>query len=90
MKELDMYQEIAVAKGSEYEVLNQKMDGVQESIESLSDDIQRLQACLADEEMKAEEDCVEEMRINSEETSRMIQLEAQRREEERRQREEAM
>ena len=43
MRELDMYQEIAVAKGPEYDTLNQRMDGCQESIESLSDDIQRLQ-----------------------------------------------
>ena len=39
-----------------------RMDSCQESIESLSDDIQRLQACLADEELKAEEDTVEETR----------------------------
>ena len=38
-----MYQEIAVAKGPEYDRLNQRMDRVQENIESLSDEIQRLQ-----------------------------------------------
>lgn len=38
-----MYQEIAVAKGAEYDRLNQKMDGCQENIETLSDEIQRLQ-----------------------------------------------
>merc|ERR1712223_555559 len=45
LRELDMYQEIAVAKGPEYDRLNQKMDRCQENIEKLSDDIQRLQAC---------------------------------------------
>ena len=43
LRELDMYQEIAVAKGTDYDVLNQKMDSCQASIESLSDEIQRLQ-----------------------------------------------
>ena len=38
-----MYQEIAVAKGPEYDRLNQKMDRCQENIENLSDEIQRLQ-----------------------------------------------
>ena len=43
LRELDMYQEIAVAKGLEYDTLNVKMDHCQESIETLSDEIQRLQ-----------------------------------------------
>jgi hypothetical protein len=43
LRELDMYQEIAVAKGAEYDHLNAKMDHCQESIETLSDEIQRLQ-----------------------------------------------
>ena len=43
LRELDMYQEIAVAKGLEYDSLNVKMDHCQESIETLSDEIQRLQ-----------------------------------------------
>ena len=43
LKELDMYQEIAVAKGVEYDRLNKRMDKVQDNIEKLSDDIQRLQ-----------------------------------------------
>ena len=39
-----MYQEIAVARtGLEYDTLNVKMDHCQESIETLSDEIQRLQ-----------------------------------------------
>ena len=38
-----MYQEIAVAKGAEYDRLNQRMDKCQDNIEKLSDDIQRLQ-----------------------------------------------
>ncbi len=38
-----MYQEIAVAKGEHYDRLNRKMDHCQESIETLSDEIQRLQ-----------------------------------------------
>ena len=38
-----MYQEIAVAKGTEYDRLNQRMDKCQDNIEKLSDDIQRLQ-----------------------------------------------
>ena len=83
-----MYQEIAVAKGPEYDTLNQRMDCCQESIESLSDDIQRLQACLADEELKAEEDTVEETRRRNEEQSRKAQLEAQVREEQKRLRDE--
>lgn len=41
-----MYQEIAVAKGQEYDHLNLKMDHCQESIETLSDEIQRLQGRL--------------------------------------------
>ena len=101
-----MYQEIAVAKGPEYDTLNQRMDCCQESIESLSDDIQRLQvrvwtwlkciykplqivflshqACLGDEELKAEEDTVEETKRRNEDQSRRAQLEAQVREEQRR------
>ena len=43
LRELDMYQEIAVAKGPMYEHLNRKMDRCQDNIESLSDEIQRLQ-----------------------------------------------
>ena len=44
LRELDMYQEIAVARtGLEYDTLNVKMDHCQESIETLSDEIQRLQ-----------------------------------------------
>jgi predicted nucleic acid-binding Zn-ribbon protein len=38
-----MYQEIAVARGSEYDSLNQSMDHCQQNIETLSDEIQRLQ-----------------------------------------------
>ena len=41
-----MYQEIAVAKGTEYDRLNQKMDKCQDNIEKLSDDIQRLQGTI--------------------------------------------
>jgi predicted nucleic acid-binding Zn-ribbon protein len=41
-----MYQEIAVAKGAMYEHLNRKMDHCQDNIESLSDEIQRLQGIL--------------------------------------------
>jgi predicted nucleic acid-binding Zn-ribbon protein len=43
LRELDMYQEIAVAKGQEYEQLNTRMDHCQANIEKLSDEIQRLQ-----------------------------------------------
>ena len=43
LRELDMYQEIAVAKGAAYDHLNRKMDHCQENIETLSDQIQRLQ-----------------------------------------------
>lgn len=43
LRELDMYQEIAVAKGALYEHLNRKMDHCQDDIEALSDEIQRLQ-----------------------------------------------
>ena len=38
-----MYQDIAVAKGSTYDTLNKRMDRCQENIETVSDDIQRLQ-----------------------------------------------
>ena len=41
-----MYQEIAVAKGVEYDRLNKRMDKVQDNIEKLSDDIQRLQGTV--------------------------------------------
>ena len=41
--ELDMYQDIAVAKGSTYDTLNKRMDRCQENIDTVSDDIQRLQ-----------------------------------------------
>merc|ERR1712228_705785 len=67
--ELDMYQDIAVAKGSTYETLNKRMDRCQENIELISDDIQRLQACLADEELKQEEETIDEL-TNKEETDR--------------------
>ena len=43
LRELDMYQEIAVSRGGEYDRLNQNMDRCQENIETLSDEIQRLQ-----------------------------------------------
>ena len=42
-----MYQEIAVAKGAEYDRLNQRMDKCQDHIEKLSDDIQRLQGIFS-------------------------------------------
>eukprot|EP00095_Tigriopus_kingsejongensis_P009498 maker-scaffold1595_size34508-snap-gene-0.8 protein:Tk09498 transcript:maker-scaffold1595_size34508-snap-gene-0.8-mRNA-1 annotation:"dynamin-binding protein" len=77
LKELDMYQEIAVARGQEYDHLNLKMDHCQESIETLSDEIQRLQACLADEELMLEEDAMEESRQQAEQESRRSQMEAQ-------------
>ena len=41
--ELDMYQDIAVAKGQTYDTLNARMDKCQQNIETMSDDIQRLQ-----------------------------------------------
>lgn len=41
--ELDMYQDIAVARGSTYDTLNKRMDRCQENIDTVSDDIQRLQ-----------------------------------------------
>ena len=44
--ELDMYQDIAVARGSTYDTLNKRMDRCQENIETVSDDIQRLQGGL--------------------------------------------
>merc|ERR1719422_3000751 len=59
--ELDMYQDIAVARGSTYDTLNKRMDRCQENIETVSDDIQRLQACLADEEMKLDEEKIDEL-----------------------------
>ncbi|CAB4057773.1 OTUD5 [Lepeophtheirus salmonis] len=56
LNELDMYQEIAVAKGVNYESLNQQMDDCQENIDTLSDEIQKLQASLTNEEILVEED----------------------------------
>jgi len=88
LRELDMYQEIAVSRGGEYDRLNQNMDRCQENIETLSDEIQRLQACLADEELQAEEESIEELRRKAEEERFRAQLEAQQREEERRKEEE--
>eukprot|EP00094_Tigriopus_californicus_P005635 TCALIF_05432-PA protein Name:"Similar to DNMBP Dynamin-binding protein (Homo sapiens)" AED:0.05 eAED:0.05 QI:0/0.53/0.43/1/0.8/0.87/16/1294/2068 len=88
LRELDMYQEIAVAKGQEYDHLNLKMDHCQESIETLSDEIQRLQACLADEELKLEEDAIEENRRKAEDESRRSQLAVQQREDFKRKKEE--
>ena len=77
-----MYQDIAVAKGSTYETLNKRMDRCQENIELISDDIQRLQACLADEELKQEEETIDEL-TNKEETDRFrAQLEEKRLEQE--------
>ena len=52
LKELDMYQEIAVAKGVEYDRLNKRMDKVQDNIEKLSDDIQRLQGTVHTNQLK--------------------------------------
>ena len=49
-----------------------------------------LVACLADEELKAEEDSIEETKKRVEEQSRRAQLEVQMREEEKRIREERM
>ena len=54
MRELDMYQEIAVAKGQEYDRLNQNMDRCQENIETLSDEIQRLQGKLQHSSVNAD------------------------------------
>ena len=47
-----MYQDIAVARGPTYDTLNARMDTCQQNIETMSNDIQRLQANLSDEEMK--------------------------------------
>ena len=41
-----MYQDIAVARGSTYDTLNARMDRCQQNIETVSDDIQRLQGRL--------------------------------------------
>ena len=49
LRELDMYQEIAVSRGGEYDRLNQNMDRCQENIETLSDEIQRLQGIFIKE-----------------------------------------
>merc|ERR1719273_1546346 len=81
--ELDMYQDIAVARGSTYDTLNKRMDRCQENIETVSDDIQRLQACLADEEMKLEEEKIDELTKKEEYERIKAQLNAKRVEEER-------
>ena len=47
MLELDMYQDIAVARGPTYDTLNARMDTCQQNIETMSNDIQRLQARVA-------------------------------------------
>eukprot|EP00092_Neocalanus_flemingeri_P059232 GFUD01070744.1.p1 GENE.GFUD01070744.1~~GFUD01070744.1.p1 ORF type:complete len:905 (+),score=202.84 GFUD01070744.1:37-2751(+) len=80
--ELDMYQDIAVAKGSTYDTLNKRMDRCQENIETVSDDIQRLQACLADEEMKLDEENIDDLTKREEYERIKAQLNAKRLEEE--------
>jgi uncharacterized protein (DUF342 family) len=86
--ELDMYQDIAVAKGSTYDTLNKRMDRCQENIETVSDDIQRLQACLADEEMKLDEEKIDDLTRREEYERIKAQLKAKRLEEERKMAEE--
>jgi len=86
--ELDMYQDIAVAKGSTYDTLNKRMDRCQENIETISDDIQRLQACLADEEMKLEDEKIDDLTRREEYESIKAQLKAKRLDEERKAEEE--
>ena len=49
-----MYQDIAVARGPTYDTLNARMDKCQQNIETMGDDIVRLQGNLAEEEMKLE------------------------------------
>ena len=40
---MNLFQDIAVARGPTYDTLNKRMDRCQASIESISDDIQRFQ-----------------------------------------------
>ena len=81
--ELDMYQDIAVARGPTYDTLNARMDKCQQNIETMSDDIQRLQANLTEEEMRLEEDRIDELTRREDYERAKAELKARRLEEER-------
>ena len=79
-----MYQDIAVARGHTYDTLNVRMDKCQQKIETMGDDIQRLQANLADEEMQLEEDRIDELTRREDWERARAEIRARRAEEERR------
>ena len=103
-----MYQDIAVARGPTYDTLNARMDKCQQNIETMSDDIQRLQvkhglvgiespdltwvcithvnvqANLADEEMRQEEERIDELTRREDYERARAEIRARRAEEERR------
>lgn len=78
-----MYQDIAVARGPTYDTLNARMDKCQQNIETMSDDIQRLQANLTEEEMRLEEDRIDELTRREDYERAKAELKARRLEEER-------
>ena len=79
-----MYQDIAVARGPTYDTLNARMDRCQQNIETMSDTIQRLQANLADEEMRLEEERIDELTRREDYERAKAEMRARRLEEERR------
>ena len=78
-----MYQDIAVARGATYDTLNARMDRCQQNIETMSDAIQRLQANLTDEEMKLEEERIDELTRREDYERAKAEMRAKRKEEER-------
>ena len=79
-----MYQDIAVARGPTYDTLNARMDRCQQNIETMSDTIQRLQANLADEELRLEEERIDELTRREDYERAKAEMRARRLEEERR------
>ena len=82
--ELDMYQDIAVAKGQTYDTLNARMDRCQHNIETMSDDIQRLQTSLAEEEIMMEDERIDLLTRREDYERARAEVRARREEEERR------
>ena len=78
-----MYQDIAVARGPTYDTLNARMDKCQQNIETMGDDIVRLQGNLAEEEMKLEEDRIDELTRREDWERARAEIRARRAEEER-------
>ena len=78
-----MYQDIAVAKGHTYDTLNARMDKCQQNIENMSDDIQRLQTKLSEEELVLEEERIDLLTRREDYERARAEVRARREEEER-------